>query len=67
MRGFGWVAEWFKAAVLKTASSEHRKAAESLETRRFPSRKDRVPRLFAKNIVARNMAQECGDGREQQN
>ena len=57
MRGFGRVAEWFKAAVLKTASREHRHTPEKRQTRTNPSRNWRVRDLFAWNIPARIMAQ----------
>lgn len=56
-RGFGEVAEWFKAAVLKTASREHRNTSQNSQSRRNPSRNDRVRDPFARNTQAQESAQ----------
>jgi hypothetical protein len=51
------VAEWFKAAVLKTASREHRQAAEVRQTRTNLRRSKRVRHPFAQNKRTRIIAQ----------
>lgn len=56
-RGCGEVAEWFKAAVLKTASREHRQPAHFLGTRQNPSRNGRVLHPFAQNMAEHMSAQ----------
>ncbi|GAA0730058.1 hypothetical protein GCM10009106_09050 [Sphingomonas japonica] len=53
----GEVAEWFKAAVLKTACENTAQPALSLESQHFSNRSSRVPRSFAKNMQARRTAQ----------
>ena len=58
-RVFGGVAEWFKAAVLKTAIREHRHPAQNSQTRRNPNRNGRVPHPFAKNTPTQESAQEA--------
>jgi Meiotically up-regulated gene 113 len=56
MRGFGEVAEWFKAAVLKTAYREQRHPAEISQTRANPSRNWRVQGPFPWNAQAQEAA-----------
>jgi hypothetical protein len=61
MCGFGEMAEWFKAAVLKTACREHRHPASQAETRTNLRRNKRVRYPFAQNRTARIMAQSVCD------
>jgi hypothetical protein len=56
-RGVGQVAEWFKAAVLKTPSGKPSQPAETLHFRHLMARKGRVSGCLAQCVSARTTAQ----------
>ena len=55
--GFGEVAEWFKAAVLKTSAENIAHPRKTAKPAHFCGRQSRVPDPFAKNILSQESAQ----------